>query len=151
MRVDRGIDEEAILEACEFERTQIYKDKKKLELYFQIANRWLFLKIKGVSVAAFLNKAGYKKAAIYGMAELGNRLYEELKDSEIEVVFIMDINPLSVVIRDEILVLDPYVRDLPDVDVMIVTPLLSFEQIRQLIKERIKSPIISIEDLIYSL
>ena len=54
---------------------------EKYLLYYRILNMWLEMKQKGKSGITFLQEKGMKRIAIYGMQELGERLYEEIKNT----------------------------------------------------------------------
>ena len=60
-----------------------YKELKerlaKFEDYFAIVNKWLKNRNQHISVADYFKTNHYEKLAIYGMGEIGKRLYEELK------------------------------------------------------------------------
>lgn len=143
--------DQLILAACEFENSPFYKEKIRGQILFQTINRWLFLKVKGISVADYLRGLGYKTAAVYGMSELGNRLYEELTEAGMTVPFVMDQNPLAVTVRDKIKVLTPVCDEYPAVDIVIVTPVLSFAQIYSQISPKFKCPVVSFRDIIYKM
>ena len=53
----------------------------KLSLYYQMLNMWLEMKQKGKSIVTYLKQKGINRIAIYGMKELGERLYEEVKNT----------------------------------------------------------------------
>ena len=59
-----------------------YKELKerlaKFEDYFAIVNKWLKNRNQHISVADYFKNNHYEKIAIYGMGEIGKRLYEEL-------------------------------------------------------------------------
>ena len=84
--------------------------------------------------------------AIYGYAEFGQRLHDELRDSEVEVKYIIDrsmfsgsLNMLPIYRPDEML---------PEIDAVIVTPVWDFDQIKEQLVNRVKCPIISLEEVI---
>ncbi|MCD8000825.1 MAG: hypothetical protein LUH21_26775 [Clostridiales bacterium] len=65
----------------------------KNETLFQICSRLLALKNQGRSIAAYFQKRNVKNAAIWGCSDLGERIYEELQNSGINVVCGIDRNP----------------------------------------------------------
>lgn len=59
--------------------------------YYLLENQWLLLKIKGYSLKEYFERKNIHTIAILGMDEMGNRLQEELKDSEnLEVSYMID-------------------------------------------------------------
>lgn len=116
--------------------------------YFQLLNHWLEVKNEGKSVAVYFEEMGYKHIAIYGMAELGNRLCEDLANSSICIDYGIDKDVCCCIAR----IGEVYSPEdeLPEVDVIVVTPYSVFEEIKDSLKEKVKCPIISLEDIIWS-
>ena len=116
--------------------------------HFQLLNHWLELKNEGKNIASYFEGMSYSHIAIYGMAELANRLVEELEDSQITVDYGVDRDVSCTISRiDEIFFPDD---DLPETDVIVVTPYASFDDIREMLKARVNCPIISLEEVIWS-
>ena len=129
--------------------TQKSEKLDKFKGYYNLLNQWLFLKQAGKSLEEYFVKNGYKTVAIYGMGEMGNRLYDELKNSqEIEMSFAIDKNAASAYSELEVLELED---DLPQVDVIVVTATFAYEEIEKKLNERIDYPIVSLEDVVYEL
>lgn len=83
--------------------------------------------------------------AIYGYVELGIHLINELKNTEIEIVCLIDQQnkfPFS-----GIRVIKPDEFD-GNVDWVIVTPLLHFREIKEYLNKRNSCPIVSLEDVL---
>lgn len=116
--------------------------------HFQLLNHWLEIKNEGKSAAVYFEEMGYKHIAIYGMAELGNRLCEDLANSSICIDYGIDKDVCCCIARiDEVYSPED---ELPEVDVIVVTPYSVFEEIKDSLKEKVKCPIISLEDIIWS-
>lgn len=121
-----------------------YKHLEMIKLYDQ----WFATKQEGKSVADYLKKEGIKTVAIYGMSFIGQRLYEELRNTGIEVKYGIDKNWTK--IYADIDVVSPE-DDLEEVDAIIVTAFHFFNEIEDLLMEKTDNRILSIEDLIYAL
>lgn len=63
---------------------------KKSNAAFAIAVKWIEIRQKGYSFKQYFKKENIFSVAIYGIAELGRRLYDELERSEIEVKYFID-------------------------------------------------------------
>ncbi len=127
-----------------------YKENAdKYYAFFLLENEWIKLKQMDVKIADYLLGCQYKKIAIYGMNSLGEALYRELINTNIEVIYAIDKNAnyLNVHYCD---VLQPN-DDLPPVDAVIVTPFIYFKKIHKSLNKKLKCPFISIEDIIYEL
>ena len=125
------------------------EQSKKINEYFQLLNMWMKTKQeRKTDLSYFVNK-GYKTVGIYGMRELGERLLEELKDSEISVKCIIDQDTDRVrEIYPNIPVIHPD-ESIPEVDVIIVTAFYYFGQINDKLRVKTKCDILSLEEMIY--
>lgn len=127
------------------ELQKVSENEKKIIQYYHFLNRWLVLKQKGNSIIDFFLENNYRSVAIYGYAEFGQRLHDELRESEIEVKYIIDKNVDRVWSDIDIYGLD---EKFPSVDVVVVTAFFYYEEIEDELLDRVKCPIISIEDVI---
>lgn len=110
-----------------------------------IYNQWLALRQAGLCVSDYLKLKGVKRIAIYGYAEFGTHLVNELKGTDIQIMCLIDRQdrfPFS-----GIKVIKPEEFD-GNVDLVIVTAVLHFEEIRNFLNQRIDSPIASLEDVL---
>lgn len=120
--------------------------KNKMSEFYVLLVRWLALKQNNSSLKDFFVTRNYKKVAIYGMKELGQRLCVELKDTEIEVSYAIDRNVTKV--NSDVRVVSPD-ANLEEVDVIVVTAIHCFDEIKQKLQKKIKCPIISLEEVMY--
>ncbi|MCI9464168.1 MAG: hypothetical protein HFI48_09850 [Lachnospiraceae bacterium] len=120
----------------------------KVLSYYFIYDQWLSLHQRGKTLVEYFEEKGYKTVAIYGLKELGERLYDELKDSGITVKYIIDKNAddlyadVGVVTPDD---------NLEPVDVIVVTACYYFDQINKMLNERVEYPVVSLEDILYKI
>ncbi len=120
----------------------------KFKNYFDVTNAWVNLKNQGRNLEEYFVKNGWRRIAIYGMGELGNRLAEELKGSSITIEYSIDKNADSVFAETEVKRID---EELPDVDVIVVTPFFVYDEVEQALREVVDCPIVSIEDVVFSM
>lgn len=65
--------------------------EKKISTKIQeIDSKWLKVKGNRQNIGFFLYKKGFRNVAIYGMGNLGCRLYDEIQDSDIRVLYVVD-------------------------------------------------------------
>lgn len=119
----------------------------RFEVGFQILNQWLCLRQKGGSVTSFFKDNLIKNVAIYGMGALGERLYDELKDSEVAVLYGIDrmassknIYGLKIYSSCEIA--------FPETEVIVVTPVQDYHTIVKGLEEKTNAVIMSLEDIL---
>ncbi len=123
----------------------IDQNTKRLKSYYDILNKWLSMKQKGESLEEYFLDYGYKSVAIYGMGELGKRLYDELKDTNIKVLYAIDKNSGGKYLDIDIKSPD---EDLPEVDVTVVTAVFAFDEILSELEDKLSSQIISLNELL---
>jgi len=119
----------------------------KFKNYYNMLNQWLILKQEGKSLTEYFKANDMKSIAIYGMGEMGNRLYDELKNTDIEVKYAVDKNADST--YSELEVNDPEDETFDTVDAIIVTAIFAFDEIEEELEEKVNFPIISLEDVVY--
>lgn len=118
--------------------------QKCLELYL-LMNRWMALNQRGKIILSYFKKNNFYKISIYGMHHVGHRLCDELKGTEIEVVYTMDRN---IKVRYEGIENYTSFECLPEVDAVIVTPITFYGEIKSDLETKLKCPIISLLDVI---
>lgn len=118
----------------------------KFKSYYNMLNQWLILKQEGKTLEKYFTDNGYKTIAIYGMGEMGNRLYDELKGTGIEVKYAIDKDAAG--IYSDLDVVD--VEDeFEEVDAVIVSAIFAFDEIEKILSEKLNCPIVSLEDVVY--
>lgn len=122
--------------------------RDKIISYYNILNQWLELKQDGISLVQYFEENNYRTVAIYGMKELGERLYEELRLSQIEVKYAIDRNADN--IHAELEVIHPD-EELPDVDVIVVTASFYYDDIEDALQKKTNCKIVSLEDIVYEI
>lgn len=132
------------------EKVIIKKEKKidKFKTYYNVLNQWLIVKGEGKSLVKYFEDNELKSIALYGMGELGNRLYEELKESNVEIKYAIDKEAGSTYSEIIVKSID---EDLEEVDAIIVTAIFDFEEVKNDLTEKVKYPIISLEDIVYAI
>lgn len=123
------------------ERKQRQRHLEKLTLYYHMLCMWLEMKQKGKSVVTFLQRKGIKKIAIYGMKEFGERFYDEIQNTEIEVVCVIDRNPDQIL--GDFKVISPE-QLISDVDAIVVTANYDFPEIKKQLETKVNCPIYSL-------
>ncbi len=126
-----------------------YKD------YYSLTNQWIKNKNEKKNIVDYFKDNGYSNIAIYGMGEMGSRLYEELQDTDIKVAYIIDnkqadelyyaVDDIPIVSLDEI-------ENQEKVDAIVVTPIYDFEAIEEaLLEYDLDAEVLSLEDVIYEI
>jgi len=120
----------------------------KFKAYYNLLNQWLVINQEGKSLEQYFINNNYKTIAIYGVGNLGKRLYEELKNSSIKVKYAIDRDTSNKLMDLEVFSVEDV---LEDVDVIVVTPVFAFEEIEFEINSNYDFPIVSLGDIIEKL
>lgn len=115
------------------------------ELYMAF-DQWLRIRQEGKTLVEYFERNEYKTVAIYGMKELGERLFDELEGSGIEVRYIIDKNADAIYADVDVITPED---DLEPVDVIVVTALYYFDEIEEMLSDKVDYPIVSLEDILY--
>lgn len=119
----------------------------KFKGYYNMLNQWLLLKQEGKSLEKYFTDNGYKSIAIYGMGEMGNRLYDELKNSTaVEIKYAIDKNAAGTYSELDVIDVDD---EMDEVDAVIVSAIFAFDEIEEELSAKTDCPIISLEDVVY--
>lgn len=127
------------------------KDKKvnKFKSYYNMLNQWLYIKQENRNLAEYFKKNAYKRIAVYGLGEMGSRLIDELKNTEIEVVYGIDKNVDNVFCDITAYALDKADKISDKVDAIIVTAIFAYDEIKSQLKEHGYCNIVSLEDVVF--
>ena len=118
---------------------------QKMGEFYRLLLKWLEIEQKGHSIRSYFVENGYKTIAIYGMKELGERLYDELKNSEVEVKYIID--KKADMMYADVDIVTPE-DSLEEVDAIVVTAIHYMDEIEEMLEEKIDYPILSLTEII---
>lgn len=122
------------------------KNRDKFKQYYYLLNQWLLQENQGKKVSNLLKERGCQKIAIYGMGEIGKRLFEVISDSDLEVRFVMDQCLNSNFINYPIL---KDGQEIPEVDAVIVTIPFAYGSIKSDLEKKLDCPILSLEHILF--
>ena len=138
-------------EECELIRNKYsvnYASDNKFQQMMLVYDYWMYLKLNGRNTAEYFTENGYQKIAIYGMNYIGSRLYDELKPSEVEVIFGIDQNASLMEHEIPIYVLGDIDKHKKDIDAIVVTAVSAYDDIRNALKECCDVPVLSIKEIL---
>lgn len=119
---------------------------EKVHQLYMAFDQWLRIRQEGKTLVEYFEKNEYKTVAIYGMKELGERLYDELEGSDIKVKYIIDKNADQIYADVDVVTPD---EKLEPVDVIVVTALYYFDEIEEMLSDKVDYPVVSLEDILY--
>lgn len=118
---------------------------EKFVSYFNILNQWMTLKEEKISIGDYFVSHGYKRIAIYGMAEMANHLIKELEFSSTEIVYGIDRRADSIYGKFPIFSTD---QSFPEADVIVVTPVFDYENIKKELTGKVNCPIVPLDEVV---
>lgn len=121
--------------------------EKHLALFLMM-NQWIKVKQEGKNLANYLKELGYLNIAIYGISYAGKTLIDELKDSDIKVIYGIDKKLDSIDTDINLVSADD---ELEPVDAIVVTAITFFPEIQKKLSQKIDCQIVSLEDLLYEI
>lgn len=118
---------------------------EKFRQYYELMHYWLLGKEQGRSLVDYFLLHGYRRVAIYGYGNNGKHLVEELRNSEVRIIYAID--QKADLIQSELPVHAPNAA-LPDCDVVVVTVIHEYGKILADLEPKIHCPIISLSEII---
>lgn len=114
--------------------------------FYSLLSRWMEMKLSGEGAAERLLQLGYHSVAIYGAGKHGKFLYEDIKNSEVEVRYFIDKNKNSV--PESGLTVYTTDEEFPAVDAIIITPYLEQQTIIQELRQKGNYTLLPLNQLI---
>lgn len=121
----------------------------KFKSYYTMLNQWLCVKQENHNLAEYFNKNNYKRIAVYGLGEMGSRLIEELKDTDIEVLYGMDKDIDGTFCDIMAYSLDDIEQIQEKPDVVVVTAIFAYDEIKDMLSQKSDIEIVSLEDVVF--
>lgn len=120
---------------------------KKDRALFLLLKNWINNSQNGKKISDYFLKKNIKTIAIYGMGYVGELLYAELSDSNVTVCYGIDRAFSS---YEKFRIYRP--NDvLPKVDMVIVTAVTYYKEVKQQLEKQMDCPVISLQELILEL
>jgi len=130
------------------EKAQVNKIMK-YQSYYYLFGSWMVLRNKGKMLVEYFKNYNLKDVAICGLGRLGLCLYEELKNSDINVKYAID-NKAESYSYLGLKVITPE-EHLEAVDVIIITKFIEYKKIVEDLRKNTSCQIVSLEDVIFSM
>lgn len=116
----------------------------KIDQLFILMCQWVSLKQSGKSIVSYFIDNDYCNVAVYGMGRVGVAILNELKNTKINVQYGIDLQKVS---DDELTIYKP--DDLlPDVDIIVVSAITYYDEIKNHLYDKINCPVVSIMDIL---
>ena len=124
-----------------------YNLAMKNEKIIKLQKKWIQALNAGKKSADYFHKNNINKICIYGFGVLGSLMWEELKDSDIQISNIIDAHAKS----DEVNILTLEEVNNFECDVIVITAVSAVEEISEKLREKTDIKVISIEEIFENL
>lgn len=120
----------------------------KYKLYLCLNNKWISLKESNKRLSEYFFENQIESIAVYGLSDVGINLCNEIKKDGIEVKYAFDNNLIR---YDSDIPIRKLEDELENVDAVVVTVPDEFESIKKTLLSKFSCPIISIDEIVYSI
>ncbi len=128
------------------EKAEIQLDK--FRNYTRILQQWIAVKQIQISFASWFEENHFHKIAVYGLGRIGQLFINELADSNVEISFGIDKGQIAGI--SNLKVISPEDK-FDEADLIVVTAMAEFQEIKKRLREKCSCPVVSLEDIIYEL
>lgn len=140
--------------ANESELAKLKGSQGKFKQYYDVTRLWLKLQNSGKEISSYFANNNITHFAIYGAGTMGDLLYDCMKDNEHKIAFFIE--ETGVEIKNFLGNIDLKTLENPisfeGLDIIVITSVSYFKSIKQnLLSLGCTCPIVSLEDIIYSL
>lgn len=127
--------------------TETAKNVTKYLGLFRQMNQYLVTKQMNKSIVDYFKQRGIKTIGIYGMSHIAQRIIDDLEKSDIKVLYGIDRRADRLTYDLEIYRPE---EEYPEVDAIVVTA-YDFEEVSDMLSEKVECEIISFADMIFNL
>lgn len=135
-------------EVKKYNKLEVEKLEKLTDKHFRLfmlMTTWVNAKNRGKGIADYLKDNNVKTVAVYGLSYVGQSVVDELESSGYMISYGIDQNPEFSC--PNLKVFGPQ-DEIPYVDLIIVTPISAYEEIRSNLGKKVESKIASIEEIV---
>ena len=123
----------------------IEKKIRRYQSYWRVLDKWMTIREKNGSVAAYLKASGYQRFAIYGLGMLGHHLIAEFEENNMQIAYGIDRAHDTLHFAFPVYGISD---NLECVDVIIVTVIDEFMEIREILSHKLTAHILSLEEVL---
>lgn len=137
---NRLLEGERFLKLKEYIESKIGKHSQYAQLEFVLAD------LKAIQVEKYMRKKGYNTISIYGYGVLGKKFIDFMRDTQIKVAYAIDQNANA--FTDSSMDLFSPEDELETVDVVIVSALFAFDEIKKKLEKKMSCEIVALDKLL---
>ncbi len=127
--------------------SKLKKDVLKYLTLFRTMNQYVVTKQLHKDLSGYFAEKGIRTIAVYGMSHIGQRIIDDLENSDVRVLFGIDKRADRLTYEMDIYKPED---EFPDVDAIVVAA-YDFDEIEEALSAKVSCKILSFEDIIYHL
>lgn len=116
----------------------------RLSNYGKLDSKWNSLHIKGKTLGHYFKEKNIHTIAVYGYGIIGNKVIKELQEDNIQVSYVIDKDPRY---QNTELTTYSLEDEWPHAELIIITPIFAYEEIKQLLISRKIKNVVSIDEI----
>ncbi|ETP70933.1 hypothetical protein UYO_3124 [Lachnospiraceae bacterium JC7] len=133
-------------DASEYEK-RVFSASVSRDIYKNIYNNWLSLRQSGITMRDYLYSKNISRVAVFGYGELGCHVINELKDTDIKIICIIESSYKYQYSSIPILTPDK-IGDMNDVDIIIVASIIRSKEIIDMYQKRTPYKMVPLENIL---
>ena len=130
-------------------RSYLKKSPDRYYQWYKTLHQWICIRQDGVQITDYFLENGYNRVAVYGMGELGRLFVKELRDTSIEIPYVIDQNAGNISAQGIKTVTLKEAGE--EADVIVVSVVDKFGVIKADIERSVNVPVLSLDDVLFSL
>ena len=109
---------------------------------------WLKLKLENKNISTYFKNKNIKSIAIYGLGYLGECLYRELKDSNIDIGYIIDKNHSGKKMEEMKMIYPDEIEEQYPVDVIVITTVKVYDEVSTELLQKTNIKTVSLQEVV---
>lgn len=131
------------------EKEKMLHQVKRYQKLFYLLDRWMLLKENKIGLEEYFRVNHVNRVIIYGFAAVGKHVFEELRNTPVEVVCVLDRTKWKFEYPG-IKILNP-MNQIPCADMIIVTVMQKTEDIIEQLRKYTDQPVVSIYEIVFNI
>jgi len=126
----------------------LFNDNYRLSMNNNLLYMWLKLKLENKNISTYFKNKNIKSIAIYGLGYLGECLYRELKDSNIDIGYIIDKNHSGKKMEEMKMIYPDEIEEQYPVDVIVITTVKVYDEVSTELLQKTNIKTVSLQEVV---
>lgn len=127
---------------------ELIREVKRYQKCYYLLDRWMLLKEKNIGLEKYFKAKHFDRIAIYGFAAIGKHLFEELRQSSVQILCAID-RRVGLKYPGINIIASFEMEYFLDVDLIVVTVVQDAELIAQELRKKLSKSVVTLENIIF--